>query len=545
MRFSSGRLAAVLFLAVGCAGAMSANKRSPGVIENGAFRPTRPANPNYGPDPSLACPEKGVNGVLQDNLDDAAKKSGKPAAQPDGRLCAFADTLLGWEKEETPPQGLLSFVSSYFGLPAPVRRIVIQNIDTEEHRDNPGAEYKDVAERLTDTLVNFASTAVQPRYGLYTQRVKKAKGVQTKVVIAMLDQSVELDPFPRRMELGAQSTLSGRLLGALENPKVQYTDLSGKLEVPAIPEGKSFKVDIKCGDKPGVIPIQILGGEKGAQTQLANFPLACGTALATSAPLVEPPKGPVDPAQAEAKVLELMNADRTAAGLKPLAGEKELANVARGLSERRAKGLSISSADLAEGLKTAGISSPLVLESAAQATSAEEAYERFTSNPTDRSYSLNKDITHVGIGVTKGPELGGRPSIIVTELFVKQLPPMDVKALRAKLHTEVARKRADARAPALAKDPMLEELAQKMAEEMAAAHGNLPKARQSELEAPLYKAFRTVNILGGIKSDPLEFAEEPGVVGAAKVIGIGVAQGTSTQFGKNSAFVVIFIGARR
>jgi hypothetical protein len=141
--------------------------------------------------------------------------------------------------------------------------------------------------------------------------------------------------------------------------------------------------------------------------------------------------------------------------------------------------------------------------------------------------------------------MGGRPTIIITALFMKELPPLDTKALKAKLYQAVNRKRADARATALAKDRLLDEIAQKYAEEMAAAHGNLPKARQSELEAPLFKAFRTVNILGGVKADPLEFAEEPGVIGPGKVIGIGVAQGTSATVGKNSAFVVVFIGTRR
>jgi uncharacterized protein YkwD len=368
------------------------------------------------------------------------------------------------------------------------------------------------------------------------------KGV-TKIVVAMQDQNFELDPLPRRLELGAQATLSGRLLGPLENAKVQYTDLSGKLRSAASTDGKSFKADIKCGDRPGSIPIQIIGGEKGAETSLANFTVACGMPLPTSAPLFEAPKGPVDPAQAEQKLFELMNADRVALGLKPLELDKELSKIARGLSERRSNKLSISSADLASALKEAGISSPLVLESAAEAGNAEEAYAGFSSNPTDRSYALNPDLTHLGIGAAPGG--GGRPTIIITALFVKQLPPLDTKTLRAKLYEAVNRKRADARAPALAKDRLLDEIAQKYADEMAAGHGNVPKARQSELEAPLFKAFRTVNILGGVKTDPLEFAEEPGVVGPGKVIGIGVAQGTSAQLGRNSAFVVMFIGTRR
>jgi uncharacterized protein YkwD len=544
MRFSRGRLAAVLLLALGCAAGIAANKRSPGVIENGAFKPTRPPNPNYGPDPSVSCPDRGIQELVQTNVAEAAKSGGKPLARPEGRLCAVADTLLGWEKVETPPNNVRAFVSNYFGLPTPVRQLVITNIETPDDpsRAKPDASNEKAnADRIADSINNFSATAVQPRYGLFTQRVKK--GV-TKIVVAMQDQNFELDPFPRRLELGAQATLSGRLLPPLENPTVQYTDLSGKLQSVASTDGKSFKADIKCGDKPGSIPIQILGGEKGLETSLANFTIACGMPLPTSAPLFEAPKGPVDPGQAEQKLFELMNADRVALGLKPLELDKDLSKISRGLSERRAKKVSISSADLASALKQAGISSPLVLESAAEAGSAEEAYAGLSGNPTDRSYALNPDLTHIGIGAAPG-EVGGRPTIIITALFMKELPPLDTKAIKAKLYLAVNRKRADARATALAKDRLLDEIAQKYAEGMAAAQGNLPKARQSELEAPLFKSFRTVNILGGVKADPLEFAEEPGVIGPGKLIGIGVAQGTSANVGKNSAFVVIFIGTRR
>jgi hypothetical protein len=73
----------------------------------------------------------------------------------------------------------------------------------------------------------------------------------------------------------------------------------------------------------------------------------------------------------------------------------------------------------------------------------------------------------------------------------------------------------------------------------------LPKARDKELIAPLYKSYLTVNILGGAKNEPLEFAEEPGVLSNGKLIGVGVAQGVHPVLGKNAVFVVVFIGTRK
>ena len=50
--------------------------------------------------------------------------------------------------------------------------------------------------------------------------------------------------------------------------------------------------------------------------------------------------------------------------------------------------------------------------------------------------------------------------------------------------------------------------------------------------------------MGGVKTDPLEFAEEPAIVSDAKAVGVGVAVGSSPQFGKNSTYVVILMGKR-
>ena len=94
------------------------------------------------------------------------------------------------------------------------------------------------------------------------------------------------------------------------------------------------------------------------------------------------------------------------------------------------------------------------------------------------------------------------------------------------------------------KDPQLEEIAQAYATQMAKDKGKIAKEKLAEIEAPLYKSFATVNELGGVKADPLEFAEEPGVVGDAKLVGVGVGIGSSPQFGKNSAYVVVLMGKK-
>ncbi len=535
-RFAAATGLVTVLLANGCA-SLEASRRSPGAIANGAFSPTRSPAAQYGPDPTRSCPTGGALPILAADLDEVARGRGKPAPQADGRLCAAAETFLGWDLAELPDESVVSFVSWYFGLPAPVPRVIITTIETEE--------MKDIAGRLVDTVSTFARTAAQPRFGLATSRVRKKA---SKVVLLMQDASVDLDPLPRRLALNSQATLSGRLLGALDNPKILISDPPGRLETPSVPPGKAFRVDVRCGDRPGRMQVEIRGEEKGAESILASFPVGCGTDLPSSAAVRPPDQGPVQVARHEQKLLELINAERVAAGLAALAWDDAVAGVARAVSESRreeVRGGTAPPLDLVERLKRVDVISPLVLQNPARARSAEEAHARFSASPAHRSNFMSAEATHAGVGIAVASEPGGRSSEFVTELFVRELPPVDTEALRGKLRAAITQKRADARAPPIAKDATLEDVAQKYAQELAAARGTLAKAAGDQIVAPLHKSFRTVNLLSGAKGEPLEFAEEPGVVGNGKLLGIGVAQGAHPVLGKNSVYVVVIIGTRR
>ncbi|HTO95448.1 MAG TPA: CAP domain-containing protein [Myxococcales bacterium] len=532
--------AAVLLLLAGCAASMTANKRTPGVIENDSFKPARATAANYGPDPSFACPERGVNGLVQDDLGSQA--------EPEGRLCALADTLLGWpgSDEDIPPENVLSVLSHDFGLPQTVRRIVITNVNTAETVSRgpaiSGATEKDLATMMEAPIRTFLASASTPRYGLVTMRVKQGL---TRVVIAMQDQSLDLKPLPRKLNPGQSATLTGTVLGNLTNPKVQFTDATGNLTKTDAGGGKTVTAELKCGDRPGRMIVNITAEHEGADVQLANFPIGCAIDLpvAVAMPTAKP-AGPADPAETEKQLATLLNQDRTTAGLKPLAVDEALAGVARSLSEDRAKGRGTTGDEVQKRLQAADISAPKILVSEAQAMNAEDAWTRFSNSPSDRANALNPEMTDVGIGVAPGAPVNNRPVMVVTYLYLKQLPPPNPEEIKGKLYEAIERRRNDARAGPLAKDPQLEEIAQKYATEMAADKGRVPKEKAAEIEAPLYKLFSTVNELGGVKADPLEFAEESGIVGDAKLVGVGVGIGTSAQFGKNSSFVVILLGKK-
>lgn len=529
--------AVVLTIAAGGCASIEASRHAPGTVKNGSFVPARPAAAQYGVDATQTCPSGGAMSYLVPDVEDAAKKSRTAPAKPDGRLCSAADTLLGWEDKEQPGETVLRFVASYFGLPT-IPRVTITTLATEDP--------KNMSAPLLEPISSFASTAVQPRYGVATQRAHKDV---TKVVLLLLDQTMDLDPVPRRLEANSQAPLNGRLVGSYVNPKIIISNPAGQLETPSVPPGQAFHAELRCGDHPGRIQVQIEAEDKGSERAVANFGVACATDQPTSVAIAAPAPGkPVDIASEEKKLFELVNGERTAAGLSLLAWDDSVARVARDIAEtqrdRSQKG-SAKEIDVVERLKQADVSSPLVLQNPARARSAEDAHARFAASSAHRANYMNPSITHAGIGIVSGTDASGQPSLIVTELFVREPPPVDPQAVRGQLRSAIARRRSDARASALANDKALEDVAQRTATALADAKGSLPKAREDEILSPLRKVFRTVNVIGGAKADPLDFAEEPGIVASAKLLGIGVAQGAHPQLGKNATYVVVLTGTRR
>lgn len=530
-----GALSAVVL--AGCAAALQANKRSPGTLENGEFKPQRPPQERYGADPALTCPAAGAHGALQDELNSRAK--GGKMAQPDGRLCAMADTLLGWKQAsdaDLPPESVRSFLSQYFGLPGSVRRMLLSNVETEDA--------KNIATSVADAVASFTASAQKPLYGMMTERLKKGT---TRVVLVFFDDVAQIEPLPRRLAPGQAATLAGSVAGELVKPRVEVVDPIGTLQKSQPQPGKAFRAEVKCADHPGKILVQVVAEKDGAEAQVTNFPVYCGAAPPLAVKLPTSKAGPVDLAAAEKELLDLVNSDRKAAGIKPLNALPPLSDIARQVAQKRAQGQGITSTDLNKALKDAEIAAPMLLESMAQAFTVEDAYTRFSESPSDRSNTMNPDVTDVGVGVVKGPMVGDKPTYIVAELFVKQRAPIDPAQVKAKLYDAIEKKRTDARVAAAGKDPTLEKVAQAYAEAAAANGGKPPKEKESQILAPLYKESMTVNQLGGFVPDEataIEVAEQPSITGAAKLVGVGVALGKSPQFGKGSPFVMVLLGTR-
>jgi len=533
-----GAGAVVAFLLGGPATVMGASK-APGVVEGGFFTPALPAAARFGPDPDRTCPSSGgIFSELPREISSAAKDVGRPPAVPDGRLCAMAETFLGWPGQESPPERVLRFAAEYFGMPQPPQQVLVAVIETDDPRI--------LAEKLAESVGGFLKRGGLVRYGASAIRLAKEK---TKVTLVLQSAAVDVDPFPRRLAPGQSAAVSGQLLGDLENPTILLSEASGKLSTPPQVPGKAFRFEVRCGDRPATLHVEVRGERGGQPQSVATFPIACGRDLPASVALSTGEAWAGDISRQERKVLEEINVERADAGLAPLAWDDQVAGVARAvagtLADQARKGEAQAPPDIAARLKEAGVLSALVFANPAQARSGEDASYQLLRSPAHRANFMNPDTTHAGIGIAtaKGPD--GRERAFLIEIFIKVLPPMDVGQLRKKLAAAIAERRLIEKRGLLSSDATLEEVAQKYAEEMATARGGLPPERDDQLLASLKKDFASVHILLGGSTAPMEYAQERKALASGSRIGVGVAQGDHPTLGRNVAYVVVLVGEIR
>jgi uncharacterized protein YkwD len=516
-----------------------AGPRLAAAAPQGGFTPKKPPAASYGADPGRKCDMTILRDVIGD-IAEAAKQAKRPVPEADGRLCAIAEELLAWPSGQSPRPEVLDFLSHWFGLPSSVGYpAVIADFDIPDQRE--------IANRVAKSGAGTAAlNANHPRIGMAVQKSRRGRyDVTTKIAVVVLDAPVELQPVPRALAKGQSATLSGKLVAGAAKPRVFVADPAGKLASAEPQSGEAFQAPLECGDKPGEILVEIRGEVNGGGAQIANFPVACGQPPA-NAISVEGETWPTDSAAAEKKIIDEINADRKTAGLPPVKWDDGVGRVARSISEELASSGGVpGSSSLVERLKKEGIGSPLVLQSAAAERTFARAADRIANSPRDRATLLNPDANAAGVGAVATKDAQGRPIVYITEILIKELPPVDLAKVRQQLRDAVAQKRKDARTNAVAPNETLDEVAGKFAEALAEGGGTLPKEQASALTAPLNKSFKSVVMISGAKQEPLDFAEESQATAPGKALGVGVAQGRHPVLGRNAVYVVLMVGTPR
>ena len=492
----------------------------------------------YGQNPGLTCPDYGVAGTVIDSLARDAREAGRTSPPTDGRLCALANVLLGWKSDEVPPSDALLFLMRGVGFLSPPQQVLLATVETEDPRD--------IARGLASSLLDASAKGTAPRYGLATKRLARNS---TRVVMLLLDAPYDLAPLPRQLPPGGTATLSGTLLGGYEKPELVVSDALGKLSEPPQAPGKAFSAQLRCGDRPGRIQVELRATLDGQLRKLAGIPVACGGApLPTTLSLEEQP-WPADPAAQAKLIFDGINAERTAAGLAPLAWEPALAGVAQDLTvdlAREQLGGAGSGVKVTDRLAKVEMGSPLVLQNPGMSTSARRAAEGSLENPIHRANLMNPDVNAGGVGVVIQPGPDGKPLAFINELFIQVLPALDPVKVRADVQAGLMQRRAEAKVTPVTPDPVLEQVAQAYAEALAAGGGELGEAKAEALTSGVARKYKEINLVAGAKPDPMAFAADASLLGkSGKGLGVGAARGKHPVIGKNAVFVVVITATKR
>jgi uncharacterized protein YkwD len=490
---------------------------------------------------------------------DAARLATQMQRQPpqaDGRLCAMAQALLAWDDKQPIPEELNAFLSQYFGIPQVVSRVIVTTFETDKEEE--------IVPSVDDTVGKYVPQASRLRYGIATQKIRRgpidrtaisqgrSAPAATKLALVMMDATVDLDPVPRKLEPSGEATVKGRLaIPNLNNATVLVSDVQGKLQQAAGQKSKEFSAPISCGGGTGRVVVEIRGEEQGSQRVVADFPIYCGSNPPASVDLPAAAAAGADTTQQERAIFDRINQERTGAGLPALTWDDRVAKAARDVSQSDAQitvkgsGSPMSQQEIKQRLEQEGVSTSVLLENPAEARTAQGAHDRFSISPVHRSNYMSTDATKGGVGVV-ALTLQDSASAVVTELFVREAVAIDLATLRPKMLEAIGKARTAAGTAPLKDDPALQKVADAYAKELATHAGNISNTRHSQLISPLYKTFRTVDLLSGPQTDPVKVADEKTVLTTKeKLIGIGLAQGDHPSLGKNTIYVALFFGTKK
>jgi len=383
-------------------------------------------------------------------------------SEPDGALAAAAIWLAGQRSAAVSERGIRE-IALRAGFPGAVATAAAFPIDGGD--DLWRSALGDVASNLPIT-----------RYGVHVT----PDGVAT-VVLGRMEAS--LDPFPRRFRPGEACRLRGEVAARYDRARVYLTRPDGKVEERPFP-GRKVDVSLPLSG-PGKFQLEVMGDGASGPVLLANVPIYVGVDE-PAWPSAVPPSDDVRrtaPADAETRMLTLLNDVRRAAGLPPLTRDPELRAVAIGHTDDMMSGrffghVSPTTGTVENRLQRAGVVVSLCGENVAQADSADGAHRVLMDSPAHRANMLGAKFTHVGIGVGVRPGEAG--DLLATLVFARRPPPPATPVTPAVATTFVSSLRRAKSAGPIRVDPVLQKAAEAG---IAALKGDAPVSPDKAISA--------------------------------------------------------------
>ncbi len=395
-----------------------------------------------------------------------AKQERRGEPRPDARLDAAATDIVRVVPDSGPPANeLVQGALWVHGIVEPPPHLILAMMGA-------GGD----GELLHELGADLPAVLAEGRYTRVGVGLAPARDGETRVLVALQESFVELDPIGRGQPLGGNVLVRGRLHDGFARPEAFVTTPDGKVLSRILIGGGSvrFGGTFRCGPQRGRYQIEVTGEDRFGATVVANFPIWCGAAAAMTAAAAAPAgakdQGFTTTAAAEQSVWRLLNADRAHAGLPPLAWDAKLAAVARGHSaDMQAHGffghVSPTTGTAADRTRKAGIDAMLILENVARAFNAGEAERGLMNSPGHRANILNQEAKRVGVGVVFDP---ASREILVTQLFSRPPEKFDAHTVD-ELRLDLAEFRRARKLRPFERDALLDQLAQASAREQAHA----------------------------------------------------------------------------
>lgn len=502
--------------------------------------PSSPAVASYNDPPRTPAPSSPLGDAVVSEVTALAISASLAVPVADGRLFEAARQIATVVPAEgVIPYPLVEFALQHNGIVEPSPHLLV----VWGPADDPTL----IVEQLRPRLIEALETDPIARIGVGAAR----RDGGDVVVVALQTSYVELAPVPRRLAAGARVMLAGRIHGTFKDPEVYVTRDDGSVERLAMRamEGGRIAAEMSCSGRRGRQQVEITASDATGSTVLANFPVWCDEAPPTriSARVAEDDIEPVKTvADAEARMLALVNRDRAAANLPLLQSDARVADVARAHSrEMRVTGVvghvSATTGTAADRVKVASIKTGLVLENIARAYGIAEAQAGLMNSPGHRANLLSRSATHVGIGIELGEEVANRRELFVTQVFIRVPPLVDpvLAQTRVREQLRAAGKFAD--------DAGLDRIATVYAQGLATGvpPADAAKRASRELDNVAARFTRVASMVTAISD--VEAVDAQAFLGGAPHthVGIGVAQGDHPDLGPGALHVVVLLAVAR
>ncbi len=545
MRFRSIFAAASALLlvhAVACGGTQTEGTVH-GVAPSRVVEAPAPSVASYGTTVSDG-PTLGSDAELVRRAVEEAAATRRTELVGDGRLALLAAWVaerLG-EGATSPPPEVLEFFARHLGLVEPRPHLIILG--------NPDAAQ--LERGLTDSVLQFLARQPYNRWG---GTVTVRQGLKIAVV-ALSASFLEMEPVPRSLDPGAQIRVRGRVAAPYRQLSFAVAKPSGEVERVEAGPGPDYELAY-AADETGEYRVELLAEGNRGVTVLANFPVYVGVPVPSSVTLEGEEAGGTsgDVESVATELLRLINRSRREAGLNPLETHEGVAGVADRHSRDQVENEFIghdspTTGTAAERVERAGYHTGLVLENIGRGYSANEIHQGMLESPGHRANVLNRDVTHVGIGVVMDPE-GSRPAFVATEVFVRMSRAIDVAAAPGRVLELLNESRRARGAPPLVTDENLQEVAQRGAERFFSDQHPSRQDVVDQASSDMRRFGIMFSRIGGVMAVVSDVEEagrlEPALDQSARSVGIGVAQGTRPEANgeravANGISIVIMLG---